>query len=108
MPNPNIHSGGGEKTSQPKSGQDEQDLQDDIRRKLPLPKGLPIPNPVHRVHPVHSFPKTNAGFTSSTAQTIVGGKWLCVVVKYGNKDAFVVTACLTDKPKAGEDLWPKK
>ena len=42
------------------------------------------------------------------AQTIVGGKWLCVVVKYGENDAFVVTAYLTDKPKAGEELWPKK
>ena len=41
-------------------------------------------------------------------QTIVGGKWLCVVVKYGENDAFVVTAYLTDKPKAGEDLWPIK
>lgn len=42
------------------------------------------------------------------AQTIVGGKWLCVVVKYSEDDAFVVTAYLTDKPKAGEDLWPIK
>jgi hypothetical protein len=42
------------------------------------------------------------------ARTIVGGKWLCVVVKYTGKDAFVVTAYLTDKPKAGEDLWPTK
>ena len=42
------------------------------------------------------------------AQTIVGGKWLCVVVKYEENDAFVVTAYLTDKPKAGEDLWPIK
>ena len=42
------------------------------------------------------------------AQTVVGGKWLCVVVKYAENDAFVVTAYLTDKPKAGEDLWPKK
>ncbi len=40
------------------------------------------------------------------AQTTVGGKWLCVVVKYEENDAFVVTAYLTDKPKAGEDLWP--
>lgn len=39
-------------------------------------------------------------------QTMVGGKWLCVVVKYRESDAFVVTAYLTDKPKAGEDLWP--
>ena len=41
------------------------------------------------------------------ARTIVGGKWLCVVVKYPQDDAFVVTAYLTDKPKTGEDLWPK-
>ena len=42
------------------------------------------------------------------AQAIVGGKWLCVVVKYAEDDAFVVTAYLTDKPKAGVDLWPTK
>jgi hypothetical protein len=42
------------------------------------------------------------------ARTIVGGKWLCVVVKYAENDAFVVTAYLTDKPKPGEDLWPTK
>ncbi|MGA2658979.1 MAG: hypothetical protein ABSH34_15870 [Verrucomicrobiota bacterium] len=42
------------------------------------------------------------------AQTVLGGRWLCVVVKCGMNDAFVVTAYLTDKPKAGEDLWPKK
>ncbi len=41
-------------------------------------------------------------------KTVLGGKWLCVVVKYTSNDAFVVTAYLTDKPKAGEDLWPKK
>ncbi len=39
------------------------------------------------------------------AQTIVGGKWLCVVVKCLQDDAFVVTAYLTDKPKTGENLW---
>ena len=42
------------------------------------------------------------------AQTVVGGKWLCIVVKYLETDAFVITAYLTDKPKAGEDLWPTK
>jgi hypothetical protein len=41
------------------------------------------------------------------ARTRVGGKWLCVVVKVGDADAFVVTAYLTDKPKPGEDLWPR-
>ena len=42
------------------------------------------------------------------AQTLVGGKWLCAVVKYAPDDAFIVTAYLTDKPKPGEDLWPTK
>lgn len=41
-------------------------------------------------------------------QTIVGGKWLCVVVKWAVSDAFVITAYLTDKLKEGEDLWPTK
>ncbi|MCX6935842.1 MAG: hypothetical protein NTZ01_06610 [Verrucomicrobia bacterium] len=40
------------------------------------------------------------------AETIVGSKWLCVVVKYKEEDAFIVTAYLTDKPKTGETLWP--
>jgi len=40
--------------------------------------------------------------------TRVGDKWLCVVVKYGRADAFVLTAYLTDKPKKGEQLWPTK
>ena len=39
-------------------------------------------------------------------ETIVGGKWLCVVVKYLLSDAFVVTAYLTDHPKSGAPLWP--
>jgi hypothetical protein len=38
----------------------------------------------------------------------VGGKWLCVVVKYLPDDAFVITAYLTETMKAGETLWPKK
>jgi hypothetical protein len=42
------------------------------------------------------------------AKTVIGGKWVCVVVKYLPEDAFVVTAYLTDQPKAGEDLWPTK
>ena len=42
------------------------------------------------------------------AKTRVGGKWLCVVVKYPPDDAFVVTAYLTDQLKPGETVWPKK
>jgi hypothetical protein len=41
-------------------------------------------------------------------KTMVGGKWLCVVVKYAPEDAFMVTAYLTDQLKAGETIWPKK
>lgn len=40
--------------------------------------------------------------------TLVGDKWLCVVVKYGIEDAFVLTAYLTDKPMKGEQLWPSR
>lgn len=40
--------------------------------------------------------------------TLVGDKWLCVVVKYALDDAFVLTAYLTDKPKKGEQLWPSR
>ena len=47
-------------------------------------------------------------FYNFCSETMVGGKWLCIVVKYAGADAFVVTAYLTNKPKAGEDLWPKK
>ena len=42
------------------------------------------------------------------AETTVGGKWLCVVVKYLADDAFVITAYLTDALKTGETVWPKK
>ena len=42
------------------------------------------------------------------AQTQVGGKWLCVVVKYPPDDGFVVTAYLTDQLKAGDTIWPTK
>jgi hypothetical protein len=42
------------------------------------------------------------------SQTMIGGKWLCVVVKYLADDAFVVTAYFTDKLKAGEQVWPTK
>jgi hypothetical protein len=41
-------------------------------------------------------------------ETQVGGKWLCVVVKYLPDDAFVITAYLTETVKAGEIVWPKK
>ena len=39
--------------------------------------------------------------------TLVGDKWVCVVVKSTDDDAFVLTAHLTDKPKAGDRVWPR-
>ncbi len=40
--------------------------------------------------------------------TRVGDKYLCVVVKIKGKDAFVLTAYLTDTMKRGEIIWPRK
>ena len=39
-------------------------------------------------------------------RTLVGGKYLCVVVKYVEDDAFVLTAYLTDRVKQGVPIWP--
>lgn len=41
-------------------------------------------------------------------KTKVGDKFLCVVVKKNEKDAFVITAYLTDKIKKGNIIWIKK
>lgn len=38
-------------------------------------------------------------------RTAVGGKFLCVVVKFRAEDAFILTAYLTDRIKRGEVLW---
>jgi len=35
-------------------------------------------------------------------------RWHKFLLPTDLNDAFVVTAYLTDKPKAGEDLWPIK
>jgi hypothetical protein len=40
-------------------------------------------------------------------ETIVGAKYLCVVVKMTQGDAFVLTAYLTDSVKRGWRLWPE-
>ena len=39
--------------------------------------------------------------------TMVGDKFLCVVVKVSADDAFVLTAYLTDRVKKGVQLWPR-
>lgn len=38
--------------------------------------------------------------------TLVGNKYLCVVVKITDVDAFVLTAYLTNKIKRGDRIWP--
>lgn len=40
--------------------------------------------------------------------TRVGDKWLSVVVKVNDRDAFILTADLTDKIKQGVRLWPSE
>ena len=40
--------------------------------------------------------------------TPVEDKYLCVVVKVKEEDAFVLTAYLTDTIKKGDVIWPKK
>ncbi len=40
-------------------------------------------------------------------ETAVGAKYLCVVVKITQGDAFVLTAYLTDSVKRGWRLWPE-
>jgi len=40
--------------------------------------------------------------------TVIGGKWLCVVIKYTDADAFVLTAYLTDRPKKGDVVWRRE
>jgi len=37
----------------------------------------------------------------------LGEKYLCVVVKTVESDAFVLSAYLTDRVKQGEPLWPR-
>ena len=39
--------------------------------------------------------------------TVVGDKYLCVVVKTHVDDAFILTAYFTDAIKRGQRLWPK-
>ncbi len=41
-------------------------------------------------------------------RTVVGGKFLCVVVKVAGAGAFVLTAYLTDRIKKGSPLWPNR
>ena len=41
-------------------------------------------------------------------RTLVGEKYLCVICKQRENDAFIITAYLTDQIKKGERLWERK
>ncbi|MFZ1804661.1 MAG: hypothetical protein WAU05_12110 [Nitrospira sp.] len=74
------------------------DLAQEIERVLQSPTEVRISRSDESVRLFYEF----------YAKTMVGGKWLCVVVRYAAEDAFVVTAYLTDQLKVGEVIWPKK
>lgn len=38
---------------------------------------------------------------------LIGDKYLCIVVKFKQDDAFVITAYFTDSIKKGDVLWKK-
>jgi hypothetical protein len=40
--------------------------------------------------------------------TAIGDKWVCVVVKFLENDAFISTAYGTNKIKQGELIWRKE
>ena len=60
-----------------------------------------------RVVRSRSDPRSELFYVWKTA-TRVGPKYLCVVVIVEPKNAFVVTAYLTDRVKKGEVLWPER
>ncbi len=60
------------------------------------------------VHVVESFSDPQARlYYRFYVGTLVGDKFVCVVVKVAGDDAFVLTAYLTDRVKKGVLLWPK-
>jgi hypothetical protein len=73
-------------------------MEPEIERVLQSPSEVRVSRSDDTIHLFYEF----------YAQTRVGGKWLCVVVKYPPDDAFVVTAYLTDQIKDGEIVWPEK
>lgn len=40
--------------------------------------------------------------------TVVGEKYLCVVVQESSGDSFILTAYLTDRIKRGSTIWPEE
>jgi hypothetical protein len=73
-------------------------MEDDLERVLQMPSEVRLSRSDDNVRLFYEF----------YARTRIGGKRLCVVVKYLPSDAFVITAYLTDTLKAGETVWPKR
>jgi hypothetical protein len=73
-------------------------MEDELERVLQMPTEVRVSRSDDNVKLFYEF----------YTRTRIGGKWLCVVVKYLPSDAFVITAYLTDTLKAGETVWPKK
>lgn len=67
----------------------------EIRNVLQIPKVIRQSNTDPQVHLYYRYYE----------QTLVGAKWLCVVVKVMPDDAFIITAYLTDKIKQGVEIW---
>lgn len=72
-------------------------MEEEIEKVLQVPTEVRVSRSDDSVHLFYEF----------YSQTRVGGKWLCIVVKYETEDAFIVTAYLTDQLKVGEIVWPK-
>jgi len=73
-------------------------MEDEVERILQTPNEVRLSRSDDSVRLFYEF----------YARTPLGGKWVCVVVKYLPADAFVITAYLTDTVKAGEIVWPTK
>jgi hypothetical protein len=73
-------------------------MEDELERVLQTPSEVRLSRSDDNVRLFYEF----------YTRTRMGGKWLCVVVKYLPDDAFVITAYLTDTLKAGETVWPKR
>jgi len=68
-----------------------------IEETLSAPDSIVLSNKDPTVHLYHRF----------FADTPVSPKYLVVVVKFLNDDAFIITAFFTDKEKKGVRLWKR-
>ncbi len=72
-------------------------LKDRIEKTLQYPEQVRKSNTDHQVILSYRY----------YLNTLMGDKWLCVVTKCLDNDAFLLTAYLTNRIKPGELLWPR-